>query len=99
LLQAAEVIAYSHHEKFDGSGYPQGLAGNDIPIYGRIVALADVFDALSSARPYKVAWEIDKTIAFIKEQSGKHFDPKCVDAFFENWENVLSIKEHFIDEI
>jgi len=99
LLQAAEVIAYSHHEKFDGSGYPQGLAGNDIPIYGRIVALADVFDALSSARPYKVAWEIDKTIAFIKEQSGKHFDPKCVDAFFENWENVLAIKEHFVDEL
>jgi putative two-component system response regulator len=99
LLQAAEVIAYSHHEKFDGTGYPQGLAGNDIPIYGRIVALADVFDALSSARPYKVAWEIDKTIAFIKEQSGKHFDPKCVDAFFENWENVLAIKKHFIDEL
>ena len=99
LIQAAEVIAYSHHEKFDGSGYPQGLAGNDIPLYGRIVALADVFDALSSARPYKVAWEIDRTISFIKEQSGKHFDPKCVDAFFENWENVLAIKEHFIDEL
>jgi putative two-component system response regulator len=98
LLQAAEVIAFSHHEKFDGSGYPQGLAGSDIPLYGRIVALADVFDALTSARPYKEAWTIEKTISFIKEQSSVHFDPACVDAFFKNWENVLEIKEKHEDE-
>ncbi|MBK8386556.1 MAG: response regulator [Candidatus Accumulibacter sp.] len=97
-LQAAAVIACSHHEKFDGSGYPKGLAGNDIPLYGRIVALADVFDALTSCRPYKKAWDLSRAAAYIREQSGSHFDPACVKAFFEAWDQVLAIRENYGDK-
>ncbi|MDX8390084.1 MAG: response regulator [Mariprofundaceae bacterium] len=93
LLQIAATIANSHHEKFDGSGYPKGLKGEDIPLVGRIVAVADVFDALTSARPYKEAWPLEKAINLIKEESGKHFDPECVDAFFHNFDDVLTIKK------
>lgn len=95
LLQAAAQIALTHHEKFDGSGYPHGLAGEAIPLYGRIVAVADVFDALTSERPYKRAWPIERARALIAEQSGKHFDPACVAAFFAVWDEVLEIHERY----
>ena len=97
LIKAGEVIAYSHHEKFDGSGYPLGLQGTQIPLFGRICALADVFDALTSERPYKAAWSIEKAIELIREGSGKHFDPECVEAFFMNWQDVIEIKHKYTD--
>ena len=81
LLRMAELIAVSHHERFDGTGYPQGLAGEAIPIEGRIVAVADVFDALTHERPYKPAWDTERAIAEIKSGSGTQFDPKVVKAF------------------
>jgi putative two-component system response regulator len=81
LLKVAAEIAYSHHEKFDGSGYPRGLAGIDIPLFGRIVAVADVFAALTSERPYKKAWSIEDARRLIQEGTGKHFEPACVEAF------------------
>ena len=77
----AEQIALTHHEKWDGSGYPSGLAGDAIPIAGRIVAVADVFDALTHPRPYKPAWSTADAIAEIESQSGRHFDPKVLEAF------------------
>lgn len=83
ILQLARLIAQSHHEKWDGSGYPQGLAGEAIPLAARIVALADFYDALTHDRPYKRAWTQDETLAEVKEQRGKHFDPQVVDAFFQ----------------
>jgi putative two-component system response regulator len=98
LLQVAAQIAHTHHEKFDGSGYPQGLAGQAIPLFGRIVAVADVFDALTSERPYKRAWTVEAAAAMLREGSGSHFDSICVDAFFENFEEVLSIKNTFVDD-
>ena len=91
LLQVAADIAISHHEKFNGKGYPNGLKGEDIPLYGRIVAVADVFDALTSARPYKKAWPVDQAIALLKEESGEHFDPKCVEAFLAVLDEALKI--------
>ncbi|MCV6608085.1 MAG: PAS domain S-box protein [Campylobacterales bacterium] len=97
LLQIASIIAGEHHEKFDGTGYPKGLKGNDIHIYGRITALADVFDALGSDRVYKKAWDMDKVLDFIQEQKGKHFDPKLVDIFFDNLDEFLAIKKQFSD--
>ena len=98
LLQAGEVIAYTHHEKFDGTGYPQSLSGEKIPLFGRICAVADVFDALISVRPYKRAWSLELALDYINEQSGLHFDPKCVDAFLSNWQNVLDISEKYSDK-
>ncbi len=80
-LQMGAVIALGHHEKFDGSGYPQGLAGEDIPLPARIVAVADVFDALTSNRPYKRAWTFQDALKYIQSESGRHFDPACVRAF------------------
>lgn len=99
MIRAGAMIAGSHHEKYDGSGYPKGLAGNDIPLYGRIVAVADVFDALTSERPYKKAWDIESAMKYIRDNSGKHFDPMCVEAFFTDWEHVLHIKQTFSDEM
>ena len=96
-LQVAAEIAYTHHEKFDGSGYPRGLAGEDIPLFGRIVAIADVFDALTSARPYKPAWDFDKACTFIAGQRGSHFDPHCADAFLARREEVLAVRGRFRD--
>jgi len=81
FLQMGAVIALGHHEKFDGSGYPQGLAGEAIPLPARIAAVADVFDALTSKRPYKQAWTFQEALTFIQSESGKHFDPACVRAF------------------
>lgn len=98
LVQLAARIALTHHEKFDGSGYPNGRAGEDIPLEGRIVAVADVFDALTSNRPYKAAWPLDKAADFLQEQRGRHFDPACVDAFLAEMEAVLRIRETFRDQ-
>lgn len=96
-LRCAAEIAYSHHEKFDGSGYPRALKGEEIPLFGRIVAVADVFDALTSARPYKPAWEFDRAWAFIRDNRGSHFDPRCADAFLARREEVLAIRARFRD--
>jgi putative two-component system response regulator len=98
LFRVAASIALTHHEKFDGSGYPQGLKGEAIPILGRVVAVADVFDALTSARPYKAAWELDRARAYLRENAGLHFDPACVDAFEQAWDEVLEIRVRYDDE-
>ena len=97
LFKVASQIALTHHEKYDGTGYPNSLKGEDIPIFGRITALADVFDAIGSDRCYKKAWEMEKVLEFIKEQKGKHFDPKLVDIFFDNLDDILKIKEEYQD--
>lgn len=91
LLQMAADIAVSHHEKWDGSGYPKHLVGDAIPIWGRITALADVFDALMSVRPYKPAWPLEKARAFVEEQSGRHFDPACVEVFLRRFDEIAAI--------
>ncbi|MDH5484512.1 MAG: response regulator [Gammaproteobacteria bacterium] len=93
LLSMAREIALTHHEKWDGSGYPNGLRGEDIPLVGRITALADVFDALTSERPYKKAWTVEDALNLIREQSGKHFDPALVEAFEELLPEIIKIKE------
>lgn len=98
LLKVAAEIAYTHHEKFDGSGYPNGLAGHDIPLYGRIVAVADVFDALTSERPYKKAWSVEQASQLLREGAGQHFDPDCVEAFFNDFADVTVIKNNFMDD-
>lgn len=95
LLTVAETIAISHHEKWDGSGYPKGLAGADIPLAGRITAIADVFDALTSKRPYKEPFSIEKSFAIIRESRGGHFDPAVVDAFFTIEKEILQIKKTY----
>jgi len=95
LLQMAARIALSHHEKWDGSGYPQGLRGEDTPIEARIVAVADVFDALTSVRPYKSAWPVDKALSLLVEEKGRHFDPALVDAFVSSLPAICAIKEQF----
>lgn len=93
LLQMAQRIALCHHEKWDGSGYPNGLTGTDIPIEARIVALTDVFDALTSQRPYKEAWPIEKALQLLREESGKHFDPDLVKIFLENIDAVKNVQQ------
>lgn len=98
ILQAASIIALQHHEKFDGSGYPNGLSGEDIHIYARIVAVADVFDALTHKRCYKEPWPIAKTLEAIKKEKGKHFDPTIVDALIDNLPEVLSINEQYTSD-
>ncbi|MDR2442728.1 MAG: HD domain-containing protein, partial [Deltaproteobacteria bacterium] len=91
FLRLGEVIATTHHEKFDGSGYPAGLAGRKIPLAGRIVAVADVFDALMSRRPYKPAFTSDQAISIIKEGRGRHFDPEVVDVFLNDTVEIQRI--------
>lgn len=98
LLQMAAVIAHSHHEKYDGSGYPQGLSGEAIPLVGRIVAVADVLDALTSRRPYKAAWSFDAALAHLRAQSGAHFDPRCVAALVQRWPEVLAIHAEYRED-
>jgi len=98
LMKVAAEIAHTHHEKLDGTGYPRGLRGADIPLFGRIVSVADVFDALTSERPYKKAWSLDQASQMLREGEGKHFDTACVEAFFANWDEVLEIKNRFVDE-
>ena len=99
ILRSAAIVAHQHHEKYDGSGYPRGLRGEDIHIYGRITAVADVFDALGSERVYKKAWKLDDILALFKQEQGKHFDPKLVDIFFENLNDFLKIRDTYQDKI
>jgi response regulator RpfG family c-di-GMP phosphodiesterase len=98
LLQCAAIVALQHHEKWDGSGYPLGISGKNIHIYGRITSLADVFDAIGSDRVYKKAWSDEEVFKFIKDNSGKHFDPVLVDIFFKNIDEFLKIRNNFKDE-
>jgi putative two-component system response regulator len=90
-------VALCHHEKWDGTGYPQGLAGTAIPLEARIVAVADVFDALTSVRPYKPAWEIERSVALLQAQSGRHFDPNVVRHFLAHLPEVLVIRDRWAD--
>jgi putative two-component system response regulator len=95
LLVLASEIALSHHEKWDGTGYPKGLSGTDIPQSGRIVAVADVFDALTSPRPYKKAWSIEEAESYIVENSGSHFDPQVVEQFKASLPRLIEIKNQY----
>ncbi|OHB35814.1 MAG: two-component system response regulator [Planctomycetes bacterium GWA2_40_7] len=95
LLQSGEIIALSHHEKWDGSGYPKGLSGENIPLLGRICAVTDVYDALTSKRPYKEAFSNEKSLEIMKEGSGKHFDPNLISIFFNNLDEVFAIQKKF----
>jgi putative two-component system response regulator len=95
LLRVGEAIARTHHEKWDGSGYPAGLRGVEIPLYGRIVAIADVFDAMTSARPYKETFSVEEALDKIREGRGSHFDPDVVDAFFEILDEIRAIKQQY----
>jgi HD-GYP domain-containing protein (c-di-GMP phosphodiesterase class II) len=97
ILQTASIVARQHHERWDGKGYPQGLSGKDIHIYGRITAVADVFDALGSKRVYKPAWNDEEIFALFKEEKGKQFDPKLIDLFFENFSQFDEIRKHLAD--
>lgn len=92
LMQLARDIALTHHEKWDGSGYPNGLAGTDIPQAGRIVAVADVFDALTSSRPYKKAWPVEDAVRLLQEQSGRHFDPEIISHFLALLPEIVAIR-------
>jgi len=96
LLAMAVTVALTHHERWDGTGYPKGLSGEAIPLEGRIVALADVFDALTSERPYKKAWSIEDASAYLRRESGKHFDPAVVDCFFQIVPDILRIKDTYL---
>lgn len=93
LLKLASEIALTHHERWDGRGYPQGLAGEAIPLAGRIVAVADVFDALTSARVYKPAWPLERARRHIEDNAGTHFDPDCVAAFLSRWDDITALVE------
>jgi len=95
LLKTAAIISMEHHEKWDGSGYPRGLKGAEIHLYGRITAIADVFDALGHDRVYKKAWPLEQILELFKEGRGKHFDPSLIDLFLKNLNDFLSIKETF----
>lgn len=97
LLQKARIIALTHHEKWDGSGYPYGLAGESIPLEGRITAIADVFDALTSQRPYKSAWSVETAFDFLQQESGKHFDARLVEIFISQKEKILQIKARWAE--
>lgn len=98
LMVTAKRIALTHHEKWNGSGYPNKLAGEGIPIEGRIVAIADVFDALTSTRPYKQAWPVSEAYDYITNERGKHFDPTLVDVFQANWGEMLTVRNEHLDE-
>jgi response regulator RpfG family c-di-GMP phosphodiesterase len=95
LLQIAATIAYEHHEKWNGTGYPRRLQGEDIHIAGRITAIADVFDALGSDRCYKKSWVLNKILSHFEEEKAKHFDPNLIDLFFKNLEQFLEIREKY----
>jgi putative two-component system response regulator len=97
ILRAGAEIAISHHENFDGSGYPYRLSGYSIPLFGRIVAVATVFDALTSTRPYKPAWEVSRALSIMKDSTGTQFSPDCMEAFFEVIDDVLEVKARLED--
>lgn len=98
ILKTAAIVAHEHHERYDGKGYPRGLIGEEIHIYGRITAIADVFDALGSPRVYKKAWVVNDILKYFREEQEKHFDPKLVDILFNNLDKFLQIKEKYSDE-
>jgi putative two-component system response regulator len=98
LLQMAETIAWTHHEKWDGTGYPRGLREEAIPLEGRITAVVDVFDALCSKRPYRQPVPMDRPLEIIRDARSQHFDPRVVDAFLAAKDEVLAIQERFSDE-
>lgn len=97
LLRMAREIALNHHEKWDGSGYPRGISGAEIPVEARIIAIADVFDALTSERPYKKAWPVEEAMQLLREQSGRHFDPELVELFLGQLPAILEIKERWAE--
>ncbi len=97
VVKLARTIALTHHEKWDGSGYPLGLAGDKIPIEGRITAVADVFDALSSKRPYKPAFPLEKCFSILEEERGQHFDPTVLDAFLKNENEIVAVQIEYAD--
>ncbi|KUM53394.1 two-component system response regulator [Rheinheimera sp. EpRS3] len=97
LLRMAKVVALYHHEKWDGSGYPHGLAGEAIPLEARIVAVSDVFDALTSARPYKQAWGIEETLQYMRAQKGLHFEPRLVDLLEQHLPDILAIRQRWAE--
>ena len=97
MLSMAYDVAVTHHEKWDGSGYPNGLKGEEIPLVGRIVAIADVFDALTSARPYKEAWPVAKAVEHMESQRDKHFEGRLVDLFFKQMPALLEVKERWAE--
>jgi len=99
ILRLSELIALHHHEKWNGSGYPAGLQGEQIPLAARIVAVADVFDALVQERPYKKAWPLPKALELIRNESGRHFDPSVVDAFFACQEEIVHIQKELGEEL
>jgi len=98
LLKTAASIALTHHERWDGTGYPQNLKGNTIPLFGRIVAIADVFDALTCVRPYKRAWPVAEAVEEIVRYKDKHFDPKIVDVFLRSIPEITAVQQQFVDE-
>lgn len=98
LMTMAREIALNHHEKWDGSGYPRNLREEQIPIEGRIAAICDVFDALTSKRPYKEPWPVEKALAFVQDNSGKHFDPRLVEHFTTIYDQILKIRDKYTDE-
>jgi len=97
MLAIAHDIALTHHEKWDGSGYPAGLAGEAIPLVGRIVAIADVFDALTTVRPYKQAWTVEQALDYLREQRGRHFDARLVDLFLEELPTMARIMSQWAE--
>ena len=99
VLQAGCVIALCHHERWDGGGYPSGLAGENIPLWGRICAVADVFDAMTSARPYKAAFPNEEALRFLREGRGTQFDPRVLDAFLERLEEILAVQAEHRDRV
>lgn len=99
ILKTARTIALTHHEKWDGAGYPQGLRGEDIPLVGRIVAIADVFDALVSQRPYKPAFPVEQALAYMTQQAGQHFDPDLIPVFQKVLPEILHIQATYADEL
>ena len=98
LLATARTAALTHHERWDGQGYPNKLMGEDIPLVGRILAVADVFDALTSERPYKNAWSMEKAVEHLQAESGRHFEPLLIEAFLDSQSEVLSIMQKHADE-
>ncbi|MES2884713.1 MAG: two-component system response regulator [Pseudomonadota bacterium] len=98
LLNTARIVALTHHEKWDGSGYPRGLAGEQIPLVGRIVSIADVFDALTSERPYKLAWPVEEATDFLRQQAGSHFDPRLVELFLARLPEILKVRAMHADQ-
>jgi response regulator RpfG family c-di-GMP phosphodiesterase len=97
ILQDAAIVAYEHHEKWDGTGYPNGLKGEEIHIFGRIIAVADVFDALGKNKPYKEALSDEEIVEFFKNESGKHFEPKIVQILLDNIDELFTIRNNFND--